>query len=828
MSNRTAGTRLVSVFLCICCLFSLASCGGVSPENDSAAAAPTEEISPSPEPVEPSEAPVVIPRILISEVMSSNKATLVLDGQFPDWIELYNCGAESAELSHVVLRCGGKTARLPSREIAAGEYAVLALGDGAPDEDLAALAVAKEGCSLELLALDGTVFDSVEVPACESDRSFARGEDGTFALSDWPSPGFENTGSGYDARQETLIGASSLQISEVMVYNEWYKLGQSECFDWVELKNTGDETIPLSEYYLSDSLKDLQAYRLPDAALEPGELFVVFCTGTDAAANDRQAAFGLNAQRESLYVSAEDGTVLDYVPLRRIPYGGSCGRLDGRGGFFFFKEPSPGEVNGQGMRRVAETPVALTADGVYNDVESVQLELSAAGELRYTTDGSVPTEGSSLYTGPLTIGATSVVRAVSFEEGCLPSEPLNLSFIINENHTLPVVSVMGDPTELMGRWGVYYDLDHERETPGAVELFEEDGSGFSISCGIKLHGMTSKRASGKKSLKLCFRSRYEGELHYDLFGNGVSEFASILLRSDIESNLPTLMRDNLMHQAAIDCFPEMPTLDHRYAVLYINGEYWGLYSIREAHSAAHYANHYGYNEDSVTVWKGLWDRYSETAKVCTFVIYNDMKDDENYRYAAEHLNIDSIIGWCVIEGWCSNFDSSPANIRYYYSSEDDMMRYGLSDLDLGMFAYPVFEVPFNGASENGVQNTYAYNVVPRRLMYNRQFQLEMARQLSEALHGAMSDEAMLALIDSYHDELLPEMGRNMIRWFGMKDAESGIFLWERNVDGLRTYVTQFGGRSRMVVASFKRYATELTDEEFAQFFGDLAWVNADP
>ncbi len=145
-----------------------------------------------------------------------------------------------------------------------------------------------------------------------------------------------------------------------------------------------------------------------------------------------------------------------------------------------------------------------------------------------------------------------------------------------------------------------------------------------------------------------------------------------------------------------------------------------------------------------------------------------------------------------------------------------------------MFAYPVFEVPLNGASENGVQNTYAYNVVPRRLMYNRQFQLEMARQLSEALHGAMSDEAMLALIDSYHDELLPEMGRNMIRWFGMKDAESGIFLWERNVDGLRTYVTQFGGRSRMVVASFKRYATELTDEEFAQFFGDLAWVNADP
>jgi hypothetical protein len=780
-----------------------------------------EQTTPSPEPAGAAEAPTVIPSIIISEVMSSNKATLAFDGQFPDWIELYNSGSESAVLSDVVLRCGDKTAQLPAREIAAGEYAVVAVGGGAPDEELMKLALSKDGCTVELLALDGTVFDSVDIPAGETDQSFVRGEDGTVTVSDWPSPGFANSGTGYDSRQETLIGSAPLQINEVMVYNEWNKLGQSDCFDWVEIKNTGEDAIDLSSFYLSDSFKQLQAFQLPAIDLEPGGLILIFCTGQDAAANDRQAAFALNAQRDRLYLSSEDGTILDYVPLRRIPYGGSFGRIDDRGGFFFFETPTPGEANGRGERRVAESPAALTPDGIYNDVESVRVELAAGGEIHYTTDGSVPTQDSPLYTGPLTIGSTCVVRTVNFEEGCVPSDPLNLSFIVNENHTLPVVSVIGDPTDLMGRRGVYYDLEHELETAGAVEFFEDDGS-FSIECGIKLHGMTSKRASGKKSLKLCFRSRYDGELNYDLFGNGVTSFASILLRSDIESNLPSLMRDNLMHQVAIDCFPEMPTLDHRYAVLYINGQYWGLYSIREAHSAAHYANHYGYDVDSVTVWRGLWDPRSETAKVCNYVLYHDMRDDENYNYAAEHLNIDSIIGWCVIEGWSSNFDSSPGNIRYYYSSEDDMMRYGLSDLDLGMFAYPVFEVPLNGASENGVLHTYAYNVVPRRLMYNRQFQLEMARQLSEALHGDMSDESILALIDRYHDELLPEMGRNMLRWFKVMDADYGIFLWEKKVDELRTYVTQYGGRSKMVVASFKRFATELSDEEFALYFGDLA------
>ena len=800
----------------------LSGCGSMDTANDKdAAAAAPEELAPSPEPVDASEPPAAIPSIVISEAMGSNKATLAVDGRFPDWIELYNSGSESALLSDVELRCGDKKARLPAREIAAGEYAVVTVGDGAPDEELTDLAVSKDGCSIELLALDGTVIDSMELPACESDRSFARKEDGTAAVCDWPSPGFANDGAGYDSRQDTLVASAPLQINEVMVYNEWEKLGQTECFDWVEIKNPGEETVRLSGYYLSDSLKDLQAFQLPDTDLGPGELMLIFCTGQDAVSNDRQAAFALNAQRERLYLSSEDGSLLDYVPLRRIPLGGSCGRVDGRGGFFFFDSPTPGGANGQGARRVADAPAALTPDGIYNDVESLSVELSAAGEIRYTTDGSVPTLDSPLYAGPLTIETTSVVRAVNFEEGCLPSKPLDLSFILNENHTLPVVSVMGDPTELMGRRGVYYDLDHERETPGAVELFEDGGS-FSIECGIKLHGMTSKRASGKKSLKLCFRSRYDGELNYDLFGNGVTEFASILLRSDIETNLPTLMRDNLMHQAAIDCFPEMPTLDHRYAVLYINGQYWGLYSIREAHSAAHYANHYGYDVDSITVWKGLWDRYSETAKVCNFVLYNDMRNDENYRYAAEHLNIDSIIGWCVIEAWCSNFDSSPGNSRYYYSAEDDMMRYGLSDLDLGMFDYPAFDVPLIGATDNGGLHTYAYNVVPRRLMYNRQFQLEMARQLSDALHGKMSDESMLALIDRYHDELLPEMGRNMLRWFKVKDAESGIFLWERNVEDLRSYVRQYGGRSKAVISSFRRFADALSDEEFAQFFGDLS------
>ena len=64
--------------------------------------------------------------------MGLNKATLAVNGQFPDWIELYNSGSESADLADIVLRCGEEKARLPERELAAGAYAVVAVGEGAP------------------------------------------------------------------------------------------------------------------------------------------------------------------------------------------------------------------------------------------------------------------------------------------------------------------------------------------------------------------------------------------------------------------------------------------------------------------------------------------------------------------------------------------------------------------------------------------------------------------------------------------------------------------------------------------------------------------------
>ena len=99
--------------------------------------------------------------------------------------------------------------------------------------------------------------------------------------------------------------------------------------------------------------------------------------------------------------------------------------------------------------------------------------------MRYTTDGSAPTADSAEYTGPIYIDKTTVIRAVNLEEGALPSRTLSLSFMINENHSLPVLSLLTDsPWEFDT---MYNGRQKGVELPASLSLY--DGrEGFTIGC----------------------------------------------------------------------------------------------------------------------------------------------------------------------------------------------------------------------------------------------------------------------------------------------------------------------------------------------------------
>ena len=405
---------------------------------------------------EESAPPEVEITVRISELMPSNKAMLADDtGRFPDWIELVNYGSEALDLSGCTLRCDGDSIDLGGITIGPGAYYTL----------YCPTKLSASGGIAVLLDEKGKQLSFVTYEACGADISAIVSEDDSVEYTAFPTPGYANTDEGYDAWQSSLSPAGPLVINEVMVYNDSLLRINNQYYDWVEIRNISAQQVNLSDYYLSDSNSDRMQYQLPDKSLAPGDVYTIYCTGEAEAANRDFAPFALNAQWDKLFLSASDGTLLDYASLHDIPLGGSYGRSNGQNGFFYFVTPSPSfGGNPDGFRCIAKKPVSSEPDGVFNDVDSVTVTLSAPGTIYYTTNGNTPTTESMPYTGPITLSSTTVLRAISFEPGKLTAEPLSLSYIINAGHTVPVVSLITDENSfrLLQSHGGYRAFRHNR------------------------------------------------------------------------------------------------------------------------------------------------------------------------------------------------------------------------------------------------------------------------------------------------------------------------------------------------------------------------------
>lgn len=765
---------------------------------------------------------VAEPAVIITELMAKNEATLLdADGVFCDWIELTNVSGSDVDLTGWYLSDDETKPyawSIPSGTIAAGQSLVIyASGeDGIISGEIHTdFSLSASGETVTLSTADGKRSSTVACGALETDRSWFRSEDGSWASTLEVSPGFANNDAGRRAWLATLT-AKTLGINEAMTANDLYLLRGTEYYDWVELRNNSGSDLSLSGYYLSDDVNEPEMWALPDVTLAPGELFIVFCSGDESLTGfgDYHANFSLNAVEDRLYVFGPDGEVLDYVLLTGLTRRGSMGRIVGEGGFFYFDTPTPDEENSGGARAVTASPEALTAQGVYSDADSLTVELSGDGEIYYTLDGSDPDETSERYSGPIKLTDTTVVRAAAKEKGKLLSRSVTASYIIGVEYTMPVVSLVTDPDNLWSaETGIYYAGNHINynqnwERDAVVSLFELDGSGFTQNCGVKLHGATSRFVTDKKTLKLVFRGRYgDATLNYDLFGDGeITTYGSILLRAGVDAIYPTLIKDSLFALLAKEGSDTLLSMDSRFCILYINGEYWGIYAIREAMSEEYYASHCDVPPDTVTAVNPTESSRTEYQTLKSFAEYKNMADDENYAYMEEHVDVENIIDWCIFEAYAGNEDIWN-NLRFYHSTAGDgKWRYALVDLDLTWILHS------DGFEETAMKGYHS--VIPNSLLSNKQFRQLFMERASALLGGVLSDEHVVEKIEEMAAELRPEITADRELWGG------SLAQWERSVQGLCDFVQTGTGRAAQTARSCVSLL-HMTDEETEKYFGEV-------
>ena len=805
--RRKAFWLLAAVAVLALALFLLLRPQGAEPAALSPAAdLPAETLPAAPAP----SADEGLGLVVISELMSKNKAALPgEDGSFPDWVELLSLAEEPLTLSGWRLSDGeGKAGwQLPELTLEPG-LPLLLYADGR-GEGLHASFSLSEGETVCLYNAAGTLIASAPCLSNRADAAVQRLEDGSFAETLYPTPGFPNGPAGYDAWQESRVPAGPLVIHEVVVSNReprWdHMLGGS---DWVELKNISDEPLLLSDFCLSDDADEPGRAALPPMPLQPGELFVIRCDVTAPLLGSAPicTAFNLDAYSEQLYLSRADGELIDCAALRDIPFGGSYGRLAGEAGWFYFAEPSPGDVNRNGFRRVSAAPTALSADGIFENVKSAEAAFAAAGTLYYTTDGSYPTENSAVYTGPITVESTGIVRAVSVEEGALPSRPLTLCYLLNEGHSLPVVSLVSD--NHMQFWQMYNEAMKGVETPGSISFYDENGS-FTAPCGIKMHGDTSLVLS-KKNMAVQLRGVYGQEsVTYDVYGGGVTEFSAFVLRAGQDYNR-SIIRNELCENLALAASDRVVSQRNRYCIVYVDGEYYGIYALTEKLNEAMYARLRGVSKSSVTTITsevpGNTDLYEDVFLFCQT---QDLSLPENYEELCRRLDVDSLIDWIILEGWCANGDLTYGNLRYCRSTEDDgKWRLMFYDMD-STLTKP--EQQFTNILGAWPLQTRQVSELIAPLLENADFRDRLLRRAGELLRGPLSDEAVLAEIDRLAETIDGEVERDYAR-YGMRKSS-----WEWNIAWLKDFIAADSWQQHGVDALCELF--ELDEAQRSEYFG---------
>ncbi len=314
----------------------------------------------------------------ISEIMASN-ATAVTDenGDYPDWLEIWNTGNTAVNMEGVGLSDSGESIRFlfPAMELQPDERLIVfcsntnQVNPSAPFH--AKFKLSSVGETVYLYDPNAYLIDSCKFPILASDESWALTEDG-FRSVTWFSPGFENTEEGHRLyRESIMVSDGAVVINEIMADPmTGLRDDEDELADWIELYNTTNRTIPLSQYALSDNEGKPLKWRFPENAVIPANgYYLVYCTGKDRMDTARpdipHTNFRISAELETILLADSRGRVVDRIMIDNLPTDCSYGRNE-QGALQVFQVATPSLPNDQsGMSQMDYYLRALNPSGVF-------------------------------------------------------------------------------------------------------------------------------------------------------------------------------------------------------------------------------------------------------------------------------------------------------------------------------------------------------------------------------------------------------------------------------------------------------------------------------
>lgn len=363
--------------------------------------------------------------------------------------------------------------------------------------------------------------------------------------------------------------------------------------------------------------------------------------------------------------------------------------------------------------------------GVY--ASAFPLELSchnSSHHIRYTLNGSTPDANARLYTDALFLNRTMVsssdiykilispseesyypdsvmkaivIRAAAFDaSGQRVSEVVTQSYFIQSLgcviHNLPIVSICADSLSLFSYDtgilvpGVFFNPDsaeltgnymqHGREWERRVnvEFYTTDNDGFNQQAGLRTHGGAKARCAQQKGLKLYARNDYgKKNFKFKIFDElPFEKYKHLVLKPFRNAISPAGVQDWLANHIASQM--NMGTLTSRPVVLFLNGEYWGIYYLEEKGDERYLESHYNVDPDNVNIidsWATAENGSSDSYYALYYWLMGaDLSDSAQYQYFSEQIDIPNFIDYMIFELFSANIDWPINNVRCWQVGND--------------------------------------------------------------------------------------------------------------------------------------------------------------
>ena len=555
--------------------------------------------------------------------------------------------------------------------------------------------------------------------------------------------------------------------------------------------------------------------------------------------------FKISSEGEALSLRNQVGELIDHIGPIHLHEDVSFGRLkDGEEILSEQYHPTPGQSNAR-----SGTIHCSHFSGHYPGGVNISLTASADNaSIHYTTNGEIPTPEDPVYRLPLRLNhgtepvrisnipltplagpdqlcdfiwkapksvyKVNVLRFASFFGDSMVGGVNTRTFFLDPDfsnrYTLPVVSIVTDSLSLFDHdtgimvpgatfdelgfdWFPAGNYNHDGENWERIadlEYFiDRDKSLFKRQAGIAIRGNSSSNYP-QKSFNVYFRSENRAKaVEYNLFSApGPNKFKRLALYNGGSDFLRAKIRDVVIHNLI-----EPLNLESQRSngiILFINGEYWGVYHVRDKMDKFHFKYQYNVNEDSLTVvspcsgiGNGEPDTYYEMER---FLEENDISLSANLDSISKILDIQNLINYQIAEIYSGNYDWPAANQKFW-KSDNSKWRAITYDLDrtLGwddkQVSYP--SIAYSLRVDEAWHRPSCANRLFRLLLDNGTFQNQFIESFAYHLNNTFNSENVIAHIDASVAEIRSEMPEHIDRW----GYPSSMWEWNEEVEIMREF-----------------------------------------